>query len=110
MTETHSDVGHILLLGITHKNKDSDYHVQDNTLHDLKMHAVEKSTTILLSGIHEVYGCRALLWVIRCHEDEYLVRPTLIKIDNCTDLSSGDGGWDNCIIEFLGHGLSDHFS
>lgn len=110
MTETHSDVGHILLLGITHKNKDSDYHAGENTLFSLTMHAVEESTSILLSGIYGVYGCRALLWVIRRHEDEYPVRPTLIRTDNCTDLSYGDDGWDKCITQFLCELFSDLFS
>lgn len=34
--------------------------------------------------------CGPLLWVIGCHEDEYFVRPILIKIDNCAESSSGD--------------------
>lgn len=43
-----------------------------------------------LEGHRNSLRCRALLRVIGCHEDEYFVRPILIKIDNCAELSSGD--------------------
>lgn len=47
-------------------------------------------SSALLEGHRNSLRCRALLRVIGCHEDEYFVRPILIKIDNCAELSSGD--------------------
>ena len=93
---------------IIDRNKDGDNHTL-YMLHSLYPPYFYQVSSVLLEGHRSSLRCGPLLRVIGCHEDEYFVRPVLIKIDNCAELSSGDDSWDEFIIESFDHGLQRAF-
>lgn len=91
--------------GLSDENKDGDNHVlcvPYPVFTVLSLSLREGQMSYLRPG--------PLLWVTGCHEDGYFVRPILIKIDNCVDLSSSDDSWDKLTFNLLITAFSEHFS
>lgn len=78
-----------------------------HTQHSPYFHYVSR---VLLEGQSSYLRRGPLLWVTGYHEDGYFVRPILIKIDNCVELSSSDESWDKLTFNPLIRAFSEHFS
>lgn len=93
---------------IIDENKDGDNHIL-RMPHSQYPPYFYRVSRVLLEGHRSSLRCGPLLRVIGCHEDGYFVRPILIKIDNCAELSSDDS-WDELTFNPLTTASSEHFS
>lgn len=65
-------------------------------------------------SISTIHGFACSSWRVQglsgCLGGEDFLKPVLIEIDNCAEMSSGDGCWDEFITEPSDRSLSEHFS
>lgn len=98
------------MLGITDINKESHSHLQGNTLYHINSSLWLTSPYLLYMALHALLeGRRGSLVALGLGGEDFL-KPVLIEIDNCAEMSSGDGCWDEFITEPSDRSLSEHFS